>query len=946
MRSYGETDEGTGRLPERVFSGCRIGRRGELMITRFGSASRTARRFGVPARRRPGHRMLALSVALALIFSLAAAPIASAGDPVVVKPASVAPDEGGLIQTAPRQMVRPAAAEVADAGSALPAGLKVAQPKTFTLPEPLVAAESIEPAALDEVFADGFETWPGVWDAGTGGAEYSTATWGQTSHLATVGTYSAYCAGSEITPPGTYPSDMFAYMLSGSFDLSSYDAATLTFDLWLESENDWDLLWVGASTDGSAFNMVGWYGDSGGWLPMEVDLADLQDDGTLDYTGEPTVWIGFFFESDGSLEYEGAYIDDVHITAGEEEPPPPVDFPFEDGFETWPGPWALGPSSGTTWGQTTYRETEGTHSAYCVGSDIPAPGPYPNDISTWMTAGPFDLSGTDAAMLTFDMWLDAEQDYDGLMVGASTDGSLFDTVGWTGNTAVWEYDVQVDLADFFGDSTTDFTGESAVWIAFIFESDVSNTDEGAYVDDVRFTAEEPEPPLPPVLEVAGATRYETAVEASVLAYPDGLAPTGKRTVVIATGGNWPDALGGSALAGALDGPILLTDPAALPACVLTEIRRLDAQKAIILGGTAAVSTAVENALKAELGSAAGIVTRIAGAERYDTANKVALRVKSELGGAYDGHAFVATGGNFPDALAAAPLAAAKKWPLFLSNPATGLSAATRAAMAGTTHVHILGGTAVVSQAIEDSLEAAYGDANVNRLAGANRYETACKIADYGVDSAGLGWNRCGIATGINYPDALAGGVLQGKAGSVMLLTPSTYLCTETATKIMDERALISTITIFGGTGAVSQVVRTDLDKALDGTWTPPLPPPTGTDGLWQGYKTGYPDPVVQFNVKDGKITTTGSTLEYGASMIVVYPYSNVTMTMYVYSDVPIGADGKFSYTQGTVSTIGGQKTVTGTISSATHAFGTATHNENSGYMGFTGTLTYNWVADR
>jgi len=53
--------------------------------------------------------------------------------------------------------------------------------------------------------------------------------------------------------------------------------------------------------------------------------------------------------------------------------------------------------------------------------------------------------------------------------------------------------------------------------------------------------------------IAGANRYATAVAVSKKAFP-----AGADAVVIATGENWPDALGGSALAGALGGPILLT----------------------------------------------------------------------------------------------------------------------------------------------------------------------------------------------------------------------------------------------------------------------------------------------------------------------------------------------------------------------------------------------------
>ena len=112
------------------------------------------------------------------------------------------------------------------------------------------------------------------------------------------------------------------------------------------------------------------------------------------------------------------------------------------------------------------------------------------------------------------------------------------------------------------------------------------------------------------------------------------------------------------------------------------------------------------------------------------------------------------------------------------------------------------------------------------------------------------------------------------------------------------------------------------------------------------YTSGYSQPVVMFNVQGGMITSSGSTLDGGASLIVVFPYTNVTMTVYCYDTISIASNGSFSHTWGSVSVIGGQKTVTGTIASATHASGTASHVENSGYMGFTGNMTYNWVADR
>lgn len=316
----------------------------------------------------------------------------------------------------------------------------------------------------------------------------------------------------------------------------------------------------------------------------------------------------------------------------------------------------------------------------------------------------------------------------------------------------------------------------------------------------------------PVLAVEGANRFATAVKASQVAYPHWLDPGGARTVVIATGRNWPDALGGSALAGVLDGPILLVDRNSVPAVVLDEIRRLEAQKAIILGGEFAVGAAVESALKSELGTTS--VTRIAGGSRYQTADAIAKRV-IELGGVtYDGMAFVATGANFPDALAAAPLAAAQGWPIFLANPRSGLLDETRAAMADVTDVAILGGEVVVSPSVETYLRNTYGTGNVQRVGGTSRYATASMVAAFGVSDADLVWNRVGIATGENFPDALAGGVLQGKAGSVMLLTRRASLHDATRVALTENATDISTVTFFGGVGAVSDDVRAAVDDAL------------------------------------------------------------------------------------------------------------------------------------
>ncbi len=104
---------------------------------------------------------------------------------------------------------------------------------------------------------------------------------------------------------------------------------------------------------------------------------------------------------------------------------------------------------------------------------------------------------------------------------------------------------------------------------------------------------------------------------------------------------------------------------------------------------------------------------------------------------------------------------------------------------------------------------------LTRLSGANRYETAVEVATYGVVHAGLQWDMVAIATGQNFPDALAGGVLQGRYGSVLLLTPGTSLDAGVASTLTENKATIFEVRFLGSTMAVSQTVRDRVVDALE-----------------------------------------------------------------------------------------------------------------------------------
>jgi Cell wall binding domain 2 (CWB2) len=137
--------------------------------------------------------------------------------------------------------------------------------------------------------------------------------------------------------------------------------------------------------------------------------------------------------------------------------------------------------------------------------------------------------------------------------------------------------------------------------------------------------------------------------------------------VLARSDLFPDALAGVPLAAASTGPLLITPPTQLDGRVAAEMQRilpLD-RPVYLLGGTGALSQAVEEQVKA-LGYTT--VTRLAGPDRFATALAIAIQVEQVLGEA-PFVVLVATGRNFPDALAAGA-AAGFGGVVVLSNDAT------------------------------------------------------------------------------------------------------------------------------------------------------------------------------------------------------------------------------------------------------------------------------------
>src|SRR5690606_9882139 len=136
--------------------------------------------------------------------------------------------------------------------------------------------------------------------------------------------------------------------------------------------------------------------------------------------------------------------------------------------------------------------------------------------------------------------------------------------------------------------------------------------------------------------LGGADRYATAIAVSQKYQAN------VPVVFVATGTAFPDALAATAAAPRLGGPLLRTATGYLPDAVADEIERLNPANIYIVGGTGAVSAAVQ----AEL-SGIATTTRLGGGTRYDTALAI-VNVAFESADT----AIIATGSGFADALAA------------------------------------------------------------------------------------------------------------------------------------------------------------------------------------------------------------------------------------------------------------------------------------------------------
>jgi len=473
------------------------------------------------------------------------------------------------------------------------------------------------------------------------------------------------------------------------------------------------------------------------------------------------------------------------------------------------------------------------------------------------------------------------------------------------------------------------------------------------------------------LRIQGADRYGTSVAiatkfiSSSAPYSNAAWAT-SANLILASGESASDALSASALSKAVNAPILLVKKDSLPSSVrdwlLTNSAAIGLSttgKVYVVGGPAAISesvvTAVLSTINGALDPTPHTAERLGGDNRYETAKKVNA-VSGIIG---NGDAVILVNGeNWPDAVSASPLSYKAGWPIVpvkngvIDN--NGLATITAAATAnGATSAQkflIVGGKSAVPESVETQLMAAGATyANIRRIAGTDRYDTAYKlnVAMYSglakdIYGQSLDGSKIALVTGEGFADALAVGPLLGQAGIHGMLTTSGALGAKASGLIAAvatySKANPTSLFAIGGSAAISAdaySAGTAAAKSVDVAFTSMICTEgstsifltfnegestygTGADAMTTGERAAIQAAFSQDGIAiatTGSITALGVTAGYGASFFDLDGNG-------VNDAIGVALSGALSVTNG-ISTTLNFAGVTEATAGQARAFGTA-----------------------
>lgn len=319
----------------------------------------------------------------------------------------------------------------------------------------------------------------------------------------------------------------------------------------------------------------------------------------------------------------------------------------------------------------------------------------------------------------------------------------------------------------------------------------------------------------------GADRYAVAADLARSAYP-GFG--GVKHVIVVSGVDRAaaDPICAAGLAGLYHAPILTLDGTrpGLPdttARALIDVAaanpgRIDVH---IIGGPASVPEAFKARIARLVPKA--VFERIGGADRYEVAANIALRMKALLRRAPDAVivANAQTSDRFFVPLALAPISANRGIPVLLTR-AQAAPASTAAAMRSLGVPSSARYAAGNQGAIGGAVLKALGVPAANRIASATdptRFGDACAIAEYALARGWLDADSVGLANKLS--DALTGGAYMGAIGGPLLYTDAASLAPATRAFLTAHRATVRSLHLVGGPASVAPATEAEARQALE-----------------------------------------------------------------------------------------------------------------------------------
>ena len=297
-----------------------------------------------------------------------------------------------------------------------------------------------------------------------------------------------------------------------------------------------------------------------------------------------------------------------------------------------------------------------------------------------------------------------------------------------------------------------------------------------------------------VQRISGENRVQTAIEVSKKMFKEG---TNK--VVLANQDNYSDVLTAAPFAKANNASLLYISSKSISKEVMSEISRLKAKEITIIGG----EKSVDEGLKKELEKRNFKVDRLSGSDRYKTSAQIAAKLIGDKTTTLE----IASGENYADALSLNNAAEKDKAPILLVRVnAIDKSVEDVIKSSKASLINIAGREKSVSENTKANIKK-ISKATINRIGGANRYETSILLAKYsGAKEVVV------VASGEDFADALVAAPFSAQQKGAILLTNKDKLSDNAEKFIKDTK--FNKSYVIGGEKSVSEKVIEQLTNII------------------------------------------------------------------------------------------------------------------------------------